>query len=239
MELEVDGYPLEGEFLRSAKLVNTMIEQLAIFTSEVTRVARFEGDTKAVIELATVRRFTDGNLAFLDQLTVNIGAVFHTIEATMRTEGLLEQSQQLTVQLQSRQGELQRTNEELAAQASLLAEQNGEVERKNAQVEQARASIGLRRPARVQNATRGGAAIVKVSRRPASQTFPHAPRPASGNRDTSGPSLRSSRTPASPSPADIRHDSQVVAFGPKAAIDLSYHFRAGRASRRGLEKSRR
>src|SRR5258705_110450 len=39
MELEVDGRPLEGEFLRSAKLVNTMIEQLTVFTSEVTRGA--------------------------------------------------------------------------------------------------------------------------------------------------------------------------------------------------------
>src|SRR5258707_1086198 len=43
MELEVDGRPLEGEFLRSAKLVNTMIEQLTVFTSEVTRVAREVG----------------------------------------------------------------------------------------------------------------------------------------------------------------------------------------------------
>ncbi len=43
MELEVDGRPLKGEFLRSAKLVNTMIEQLAVFTSEVTRVAREVG----------------------------------------------------------------------------------------------------------------------------------------------------------------------------------------------------
>jgi HAMP domain-containing protein len=43
MELEVDGHSLEGEFLRSARLVNTMIEQLAIFTSEVTRVAREVG----------------------------------------------------------------------------------------------------------------------------------------------------------------------------------------------------
>jgi PAS domain S-box-containing protein len=69
----------------------------------------FEGETKAIIELATMHRFTDGNLAFLDQLTVSIGAVFHTIEATMRTEGLLEQSQRLTAQLRSRQSELQRT----------------------------------------------------------------------------------------------------------------------------------
>ena len=43
MALEVDGRSLEGEFLRSAKLVNSMIEQLSVFTSEVTRVAREVG----------------------------------------------------------------------------------------------------------------------------------------------------------------------------------------------------
>src|SRR4051812_4912187 len=43
MDLQVDGRPLKGEFLRSAKLVNTMIEQLSVFTSEVTRVAREVG----------------------------------------------------------------------------------------------------------------------------------------------------------------------------------------------------
>ena len=43
MALEVDGRPLEGEFLRSARLVNNMIDQLSVFTSEVTRVAREVG----------------------------------------------------------------------------------------------------------------------------------------------------------------------------------------------------
>src|SRR6266852_2844306 len=43
MALEVDGRPLEGEFLRSAKLVSKMIDQLSVFTSEVTRVAREVG----------------------------------------------------------------------------------------------------------------------------------------------------------------------------------------------------
>ena len=43
MDLEVDGNRLKGEFLRSAKLVNTMIEQLSVFTSEVSRVAREVG----------------------------------------------------------------------------------------------------------------------------------------------------------------------------------------------------
>ena len=43
VELDVDGRPLEGEFLRSATIVNTMIQQLGVFTSEVTRVAREVG----------------------------------------------------------------------------------------------------------------------------------------------------------------------------------------------------
>ncbi|HLT90141.1 MAG TPA: HAMP domain-containing protein [Woeseiaceae bacterium] len=41
--LEVDGRSLEGEFLRSAQIVNTMIEQMRVFTSEATRVAREVG----------------------------------------------------------------------------------------------------------------------------------------------------------------------------------------------------
>src|SRR5271163_4963334 len=43
VQLDVDGRPLEGEFLRSATIVNTMIQQLSVFTSEVTRVAREVG----------------------------------------------------------------------------------------------------------------------------------------------------------------------------------------------------
>ncbi|MES2957110.1 MAG: HAMP domain-containing protein [Pseudomonadota bacterium] len=101
----------------------------------------FEGQTKAVIELATLQEFSSGSLAFLDLLTQSIGAVFNTIEATMRTEGLLSQSQQLTVELQARQSELQQTNEQLGTKARLLAEQNAEVERKNAEVEQARHAL--------------------------------------------------------------------------------------------------
>jgi HAMP domain-containing protein/CheY-like chemotaxis protein/signal transduction histidine kinase len=43
VRLDVDGRPLEGEFLRSANLLNTMIQQLGVFTAEVTRVAREVG----------------------------------------------------------------------------------------------------------------------------------------------------------------------------------------------------
>ncbi len=41
--VDVEGRPLKGEFLRSASIVNTMIRQLGVFTSEVTRVAREVG----------------------------------------------------------------------------------------------------------------------------------------------------------------------------------------------------
>src|SRR5262249_57203150 len=43
VRLDVDGGPLEGEFLRSATIVNKMIQQLAVFTAEVTRVVREVG----------------------------------------------------------------------------------------------------------------------------------------------------------------------------------------------------
>jgi HAMP domain-containing protein/signal transduction histidine kinase/CheY-like chemotaxis protein len=43
MALEVDGRPLEGEFLRNAKIINRMVDQLGDFAAEVTRVAREVG----------------------------------------------------------------------------------------------------------------------------------------------------------------------------------------------------
>ena len=43
MTVEIDGRPLRGEFLRIGKVVNTMVDQLNGFASEVTRVAREVG----------------------------------------------------------------------------------------------------------------------------------------------------------------------------------------------------
>jgi HAMP domain-containing protein/CheY-like chemotaxis protein/signal transduction histidine kinase len=102
----------------------------------------YEGHVKAVVELASLGGFTASHLAFLEQLTGSIiGVVLNTIEATMRTEGLLKQSQQLAGELQAQQTELQQTNEELANKAKLLAEQNVEVERKNQEIELARRAL--------------------------------------------------------------------------------------------------
>jgi HAMP domain-containing protein/CheY-like chemotaxis protein/signal transduction histidine kinase len=43
MALEVEGRALKGEFLRTVKIVNSMVDQLSSFASEVTRVAREVG----------------------------------------------------------------------------------------------------------------------------------------------------------------------------------------------------
>jgi HAMP domain-containing protein/CheY-like chemotaxis protein/signal transduction histidine kinase len=101
----------------------------------------FEDRVKAVIELASLSSFTTSQLAFLEQLTASIGIVLNSIEATMQTEGLLKQSQQLATELQVQQKELQQTNEQLAQKAQQLAEQNVEVERKNQEIEQARRAL--------------------------------------------------------------------------------------------------
>jgi CheY-like chemotaxis protein/signal transduction histidine kinase len=101
----------------------------------------FEDRVKAVIELASLSNFTASHLAFLEQLTASIGIVLNSIEATMQTEGLLKQSQQLAIELQTQQKELQQTNEQLAQKAQQLAEQNVEVERKNQEIEQARRAV--------------------------------------------------------------------------------------------------
>jgi HAMP domain-containing protein/CheY-like chemotaxis protein/signal transduction histidine kinase len=126
----------------------------------------FEGEVKAVIELASFYRFNEIHLAFLDQLTESIGIVLNTIAAGMRTEELLQQSQSLAEELRSQQleltetnrmleqqakslqasedrlkaqqEELQRTNEELEERSQLLQLQNAEVERKNREIEQAK-----------------------------------------------------------------------------------------------------
>jgi CheY-like chemotaxis protein/signal transduction histidine kinase/HAMP domain-containing protein len=154
-----DGYPSMfrlGEGLvgqcaadKTAKLI-TGVESTVPISSALLKVTpkniiilpvQFENQVKAVIELSSLSDFTSLEVAFLEQLTANIGIVLNSIEATMQTEGLLKQSQQLAGELQTQQKELQQTNEQLELKARELAEQNVEVERKNQEIEQARRAV--------------------------------------------------------------------------------------------------
>src|SRR2546428_5214786 len=98
----------------------------------------FEGEVRAVIELASFQRFNQTHQDFLDQLTESIGIVLNNIDANSRTEELLKQSQSLANELQSQQDQLQRTNDELAEKARQLAQQNAEIEHKRNEVEVAK-----------------------------------------------------------------------------------------------------
>ncbi|HUW88873.1 MAG TPA: response regulator [Candidatus Paceibacterota bacterium] len=101
----------------------------------------FEGKVKAVIELASFKEFSLTHQTFLDRLTESIGIVLNIIEADMRTDELLKQSQSLTSALQSQQEELRQANDELEDKARLLEEQKLEVELKNLEVEQAKTAV--------------------------------------------------------------------------------------------------
>ncbi len=60
----------------------------------------FEDQVKAVIELSSFEGFSAIHLDFLDRLTESTGIVLNSIEATMRTEQLLKQSQSLFAEAQ-------------------------------------------------------------------------------------------------------------------------------------------
>jgi len=87
----------------------------------------FEGETKAVIELASFRNFSSNQLSFLDQLMDSIGVILNMISSSMRTEELLQ--------------ELKRSNAELEAQAGELNEKARLLEIKNQEVEMASRSV--------------------------------------------------------------------------------------------------
>jgi HAMP domain-containing protein/signal transduction histidine kinase/CheY-like chemotaxis protein len=101
----------------------------------------FEDQVLGVIELASLRPFSEVNRDFLDQLTETIGVVLNTIRANMRTEELLAQSQGLTQELQKQSEELRETNDELQEKARLLSEQNRDIEIKNEEIELARRGL--------------------------------------------------------------------------------------------------
>ena len=77
---EVDGRPLRGEFLESATIVNTMIKQLNVFTSEVTRVAREVGTEGKLGGQAQVVEVT----GVWKDLTENVNSMASNLTAQVR-----------------------------------------------------------------------------------------------------------------------------------------------------------
>ncbi|PYK61633.1 MAG: hybrid sensor histidine kinase/response regulator, partial [Verrucomicrobia bacterium] len=80
MATEIEGRPLEGEFLRTAKTVNRMVEQLGAFASEVTRVAREVGTEGKLGGQAKVQRVA----GTWKDLTENVNLMAGNLTAQVR-----------------------------------------------------------------------------------------------------------------------------------------------------------
>src|SRR5512134_3044912 len=80
MNLEIEGRPLKGEFLRSGKVVNTMVDQLGSFVSEVTRVAREVGTEGKLGGQARVK----GVAGTWKDLTDNVNAMAANLTGQVR-----------------------------------------------------------------------------------------------------------------------------------------------------------
>src|SRR5205085_12632615 len=80
VRLDVEGRPLKGEFLQAATIVNTMIKQLGVFTSEVTRVAREVGTEGKLGGQAQVREVT----GVWKDLTESVNSMASNLTAQVR-----------------------------------------------------------------------------------------------------------------------------------------------------------
>jgi len=129
MAADIGGRPLRGEFLRWAELVNTMVDQLNAFASEVTRVAREVGSEGKLGGQADVpgvggtwKDLTDSVNSMAGNLTAQVRNIAEVTTAV--ASGDL--SKKITVDVQGEILELKNTINTMVDQLGMLA---GEVTR--------------------------------------------------------------------------------------------------------------
>ncbi len=124
MPMEIDGRKLYGQILKSAKITNTMVMQLANFSSEVTRVARevgTEGKLGGQAKVANVsgiwKELTDNVNGMATNLTAQVRNIAEVTTAV--ANGDLQQK--ITVEAQGEIAELKVTINTMVDQLSTLA----------------------------------------------------------------------------------------------------------------------
>ena len=123
MSLEIDDRPLTGEFLRTAKVVNTMVAQLGTFSSEVTRVAREVGTEgklggQAVVKgvAGTWKDLTDNVNLMAANLTVQVRNIAEVTTAVAKGD----LSKKVTVDVKGEILELKNTVNTMVDQLQLV-----------------------------------------------------------------------------------------------------------------------
>jgi signal transduction histidine kinase/CheY-like chemotaxis protein len=121
----------------------------------VVMPAVFEGNVKAVLELATLTAFSAAQLTLLHRFCDSFATVLHAIQAAKKTEELLNEATALSEQLREQQlelqqanlemeqvnEELQQSNVEMEEKATVLQEQREALERANKEVDRARMAL--------------------------------------------------------------------------------------------------
>ncbi|MBS1953268.1 MAG: response regulator [Cyanobacteria bacterium SZAS-4] len=123
-----------------ALLVRTALTETTAAATVVMPIL-YEAETKAVLEVASLRKFTDIELEFLNRLSTWLGILFHSIEKSHQTELLLGDTQVMNEELVSQQEELRQLNEELEQKAEELDIQNQSVAAANYELEVAQRSV--------------------------------------------------------------------------------------------------
>src|SRR6195256_4381623 len=124
MTLEVDGRPLKGEFLRTVKIVNSMVDQLGSFASEVTRVARevgtegkLGGEAKVKGVAGTWKDLTDSVNSMASNLTSQVRNIAEVTTAVANGD----LSKKITVDVKGEILELKNTINTMVDQLSSFA----------------------------------------------------------------------------------------------------------------------
>jgi signal transduction histidine kinase/HAMP domain-containing protein/ActR/RegA family two-component response regulator len=126
MALEMDGRPLRGEFLRIGKTVNTMVDQLSSFSSEVTRVAREVGTEGKLGGQADVRGVAGTWKDLTDSVNTMASNLTHQVRSISQVSTAVAKgdlSQKITVSAKGEVAELADTINYLTETLRLFAEQ--------------------------------------------------------------------------------------------------------------------
>ncbi|HYP00640.1 MAG TPA: HAMP domain-containing protein, partial [Pyrinomonadaceae bacterium] len=124
MALDVEGRPLKGEFLRSVKIVNSMVDQLGSFASEVTRVARevgtegkLGGEAKVKGVAGTWKDLTDSVNSMAGNLTAQVRNIAEVTTAVANGD----LSKKITVEVKGEILELKNTINTMVEQLNSFA----------------------------------------------------------------------------------------------------------------------
>ena len=122
--LEIDGRPLQGEFLAKAKVVNGLVEQLGAFASEVTRVARevaTEGKLGGQAQVPGVAGTWKDLTESVNLMAGNLTSQVRNIAAVTTAVAMGDLSKQITVDVKGEMLELKNTINTMVDQLNAFA----------------------------------------------------------------------------------------------------------------------